>query len=103
MILTIELTPEQGTRLFAAARMTGIDLPTLVRDAAPQTEAFVRSLAADNSTAPLVAGAARDHFYFTASAEQFQRAIDEIAQMNHGLPVLPDEAFDRETLYEDRL
>ena len=44
----------------------------------------------------------RDHFYFTASQEQFENALNEIAEMNKNLPALPDEAFDRENLYEDR-
>ena len=99
MKLTIELTPEQGARLFAAARMTGIDLPALVRDTAPQTEAFMRSLAAQSTATPLTNESARDHFFFTASAEHFHGAPDEIARMNRDLPVLPDEAFDRENIY----
>ncbi len=43
----------------------------------------------------------KQHFYFTATQEEFDRALDEIAEMNRGLPVLPDEAFDRENLYEE--
>jgi len=45
----------------------------------------------------------REHFYFTATQQQFDAALDEIAQRNRLLPALPDTAFDRESLYEDRL
>ena len=45
----------------------------------------------------------REHFYFTATQKQFEAALDEIAQRNRLLPALPDAAFDRENLYEDRL
>jgi hypothetical protein len=44
MKLTLDLTPDQGARLFAAARTTGIDLSALVTDTVPESEAFVRSL-----------------------------------------------------------
>jgi hypothetical protein len=47
--------------------------------------------AAENGVAPL----------HGASAEQKIRALDVIAQMSRELPGLPDEAFDREMLYED--
>ena len=46
----------------------------------------------------LPSGVDKNHFYFTATREEFNRALDELAQMNCGLPVLPDEAFDRENL-----
>jgi hypothetical protein len=29
------------------------------------------------------------------------RALDELAEMNRGLPVLPAEAFERESIYQD--
>lgn len=38
-----------------------------------------------------------------ATPEERARALDEIAEMNRNLPVLPPEAFRRENLYEDRL
>jgi len=37
-----------------------------------------------------------------ATPEERARALDEIAEMNRDLPVLPDEAFRRENLYEER-
>ena len=37
-----------------------------------------------------------------ATPEERARALDEIAEMNRDLPALPDEAFRRENLYEER-
>ena len=102
MILTLELTPEQGSRLFAVAKMSGIDLPALIRDVPSESEAFVQSLTSPDALRARVPDSLRNHFYFTASAEQFRAALDELAEMNRDLPALPDEAFDRENLYEDR-
>jgi hypothetical protein len=39
---------------------------------------------------------------YHATAEERSRALDEIAEMNKGVPVLPAEAYNRESLYEDR-
>ena len=36
-----------------------------------------------------------------ATAEERARALDEIAEMNKNVPVLPAEAYNREALYED--
>lgn len=41
-------------------------------------------------------------FYETATPEQFGEAMDRIAAGHEGLPVLPPEAFERESLYEER-
>jgi hypothetical protein len=35
------------------------------------------------------------------SPDQLDRALDELAQFSHKIPVLPDEAFSRESLYRD--
>ena len=43
------------------------------------------------------------HFYETATAEEFAPAFDNIGQGNEKLPVLPPEAFERESLYEESL
>jgi hypothetical protein len=99
MRLTIEVTPEQGERLFAAAKREGIDLVDLARDSGQEVVEFLRSLEAQ-PPAPI---AGREHFYFTASQAEFNRALDQIAEMNRSAPALPDEAFDRENLYDDRL
>lgn len=99
MRLTIELTPEQGARLFAAAKMEGIDLAQLARD----TNHEFRRFLSDLETGALGKIADQKHFYFTASREEFNGALNELAEMNRGLPVLSDDAFDREVLYEDRV
>jgi hypothetical protein len=36
-----------------------------------------------------------------ASREELVRALDRIAEMNRHLPVLPDSAFERESIYAD--
>ena len=45
----------------------------------------------------------RNHFYFTATPEEWEAAMDQLAAGGEALPVLPDEAYDRDNLYEDRL
>lgn len=42
-----------------------------------------------------------NHFYFTATPEEWSKALDEAAEKHRGSPVLPPEAFDRESLYAD--
>jgi len=42
----------------------------------------------------------KDHFYFTVSPEGFEQTLDMLAEMNQGLPILPPEAFERESIYE---
>lgn len=43
MKATLELTPDQGERLFEVARAAGVDLQPLLRDADTQMEAFLRA------------------------------------------------------------
>lgn len=43
----------------------------------------------------------KDHFYLTATPEEFQKAFDALGQGHENSPVLPLEAFDRETLYDE--
>ena len=43
---------------------------------------------------------AREHFYLTATPEEFQRAFDALGKGNEN-QVLPPEAFDRESLYDE--
>ena len=35
------------------------------------------------------------------SLEEFEETLDRIAHFSHKIPVLPDEAFSRENLYQD--
>ena len=45
-------------------------------------------------------GNGEPHFYFTATPEEFERAFDAIGNGNERLPILPPEAFERESIYE---
>lgn len=45
--------------------------------------------------------AAAQHFFVTASPEEFERAFDALGRGKERLPVLPPEAFERESLYEE--
>ena len=91
MTLQIELTPEQEGRLAAAARRRGVApahlAQQLVAEHLPLTDAISDADAAVHPMTP----------------QETIRALDEIAQSNRHLPVLPSEAFDRETLYDERL
>lgn len=40
---------------------------------------------------------------FDASPEEWERALDEIAEMNKDIPPLPDYVFSRENIYGNRL
>lgn len=54
-------------------------------------------------TAPAIPhGVDRNHFYFRATPEEFNRALDEIAAMNEDTVPPPPEAYDRENLYDER-
>jgi hypothetical protein len=44
---------------------------------------------------------AHEHFYLTATPEEFRRAFDALGAGNENLPLLPPEAFDRESLYDE--
>ncbi|MBW3625750.1 MAG: hypothetical protein KY468_20335 [Armatimonadetes bacterium] len=46
-------------------------------------------------------GVDKNHFYFTATPEEWRQALDALAEKNRGIPVLPPEAFERESLYEE--
>ena len=50
---------------------------------------------------PEVAPTAKDHFYLTATPEEFRKAFDALGEENEDSPVLPPQAFDRENLYDE--
>lgn len=102
MTLMIELTPEQERRLAAVARREGLEPAQLAQRLVTEHLPEAGEEESRNGTAPLPSGVDRNHFYFTATREEFNRALDELAAMNRGLPVLPDAAFDRENLYDER-
>ncbi len=43
-----------------------------------------------------------EHFYWRATPEEFDRALQAIAGSGRRSPVLPPEAFERESIYDDR-
>jgi len=84
--LSIELTPDQEARLSAFARREGLEPAALAKK--------------------LVT----DHLYLsghlngaTLSPEEQITAMDAFAAKSRGLAHVPDEAFDRENLYGERL
>ena len=99
MAITIKLSPEQEARLTAIAQREGLDLATLAYKLVVE---HVPGSNGENSKHPSEKTVSdKNHFYFTATPEEFNRALDDIAEMNRTLPVLPPEAFDRENLYEE--
>jgi hypothetical protein len=85
MTITMELTQDEF-RSVKEAEARGVDVHALLRS-------IIASLS--QVTPP-------DHFYFTASSEEWEAAMDELAEGGENLPILPPEAYDRENMYEDR-
>ncbi len=88
MTLTIDLTPSEQERVAVAARRKGL---------APAK--FIKELVTENP--PPVANGI-DATPHAVDVEERIRAMDAFAETNRGLPVLPDEAFDCENLYDER-
>ncbi len=99
MTLTIELSPEQEARLTAIAQREGLDITALAYKLV--AEQVPISNVDSGRRQPEANKPKKSHFYFTATAEEFNRALDNIAAMNQTLPVLLPEAFDRDNLYEE--
>jgi hypothetical protein len=82
MSIIIHIKPEVETELTRQAAAHGVGLDayavTLLEEAA-QTGAASKKL----------------------SPDQLDRTLQELAQFSHKIPVLPDEAFSRESLYQD--
>jgi hypothetical protein len=101
MTLTIDLTPQEEKQLSVLASMEGLDLGTLARRfVTERLPTFGKVGAGDPDDVAVPYAVDPNHFYFTATSEEFNRALDEIAEMNRDLPVLPPEAFSRESIYE---
>lgn len=85
MSITIDLPVEVEARLVALAEVRGVDVSTcaqiLIQDSlAPMS--VVQDEAAERRAA-------------------FNRFLAEFTQFSHKTPVLPDEAFTRESIYQD--
>ena len=83
MTIIVEIRPEVEAELAAQAAARGMDVPTYA--------------------ATLLEGAAHMPFAVPKrlSREQLEITLDEIAEFSHKIPSLPDEAFSRESLYQD--
>jgi hypothetical protein len=88
MLVTMDLSPEQEAPLTAEAQQRGVSVAELARQLlTEQLSAVVRTATGPSprSMSPL----------------EVIRALDELAEMNRGRPVLPPEAFERESIYQD--
>ena len=80
MNIVIDIKPEVQAELGRQAAAHGVDIG-----------AYVANLLEE--AAQLPAGSK------TLSREQLNKMLQELAQFSHKIPLLPDEAFSRETLY----
>ena len=83
MTVAVEIKPEVQAELAAQAAARGMDVPT-----------YAAALLEEAAHLP-GSGPKR------LSLEQFEKTLDEMAQFSHKIPSLPDEAFSRESLYQD--
>jgi len=83
MTIIVDVKPEVQTELAARARARGMDVPshaaTLLEEAA-----LPRPREPENR-----------------SLGEFEKTLDHLAQFSHKIPILPDEGFSRESLYQD--
>ena len=82
MSIIIDMKPEVQAELDRRAAAHGIDLGS-----------YAASLLEEAAQIP--AGTK------TLSQEQLDKTLAELAQFSHKIPLLPDEAFSRESLYRD--
>jgi len=86
-----------------AARQRGLDPSEFVHQLVTENLPEIGTDELTNEESGGRDGIDRNHFYFTATRDEFNGALDEIARMNDKLPILTESAFDRENLYDDRL
>jgi Flp pilus assembly protein CpaB len=87
MTLTLELTPEQSERV------------TLAEESGMNVNAMLRGLI---DTLP----SKKDDFAYAQrqpTVEELEILLDELAMGGEEFPVLPDEAYRRENIYEERI
>ena len=82
MTITVDIAPEVQAELARQAAAHG-----------SAVEAYAASLLEEAVLLP--AGADR------LSQDRLENTLREMAQFSHKIPVLPDEAFTRESLYQD--
>jgi hypothetical protein len=82
MTIVVDLKPEVQAELSRQAAAQGIDIG-----------AYAASLLEEAAQA-----SARSE---ALSQDQLDRTLEELAQFSHKIPLLPDEAFSRESLHGD--
>jgi hypothetical protein len=82
MSIIINIKPEVETELTRQAAAHGVELDAY---AATLLEEAAHMCAASKKLSP----------------DQLDRTLQELAQFSHKIPILPDEAFSRESLYQD--
>ena len=82
MSIIIDIKPEVQAELSRQAAAHGVDVG-----------AYAASLLEEAAHIPAESKA--------LSESQLDRTLQEFAQFSHKIPVLPDEAFSRESLYQD--
>jgi hypothetical protein len=92
--MTLTLTPEQERRLTAYARQKQKPIPAALDDLLPD----VPTESPEGEDAAPVG--LQEQF---SSEAELDRWLDEVAEAGRGKGYLPDSAFDRETLYDERL
>jgi hypothetical protein len=82
MPIIIEVKPEVQAELSRQAAAHGVDVGSYA--------ATLLEEAARNPTG-----------HKSLSQGQLEKTLEELAQFSHKIPLLPDEAFSRESLYQD--
>jgi hypothetical protein len=83
MTITLDITPEVEAELARQAAVHG-----------SAVETYAASLLEEAVHLPARSGSMRQ--------DRFENTLRDMAQFSHKIPVLPDEAFTRESLYRDR-
>ena len=83
MTMIVNIKPETEAELARQAQVRGMGVPEYV------------AVLLDQAAHTTLLGE-KNH-----SLEEFEKALDRIAQFSGKIPVLPDEAFSRESLYQD--
>jgi hypothetical protein len=81
MTISVQLEPKVEATLLARARAQGMTLDAYV-------ESLIKGAAVEPESPPM-------------SLEEFDAALDELAEGSENLPILPPEAYTREGIYEN--
>ncbi len=80
--------------------------PQVIEGNLTEIQAYLKGLNGNTRLTLIIPGEGEQESpknFYHATPEERARALDEIAEMNRDLPALPEEAFRRENLYEERL